>query len=254
MTLQAIAKSFGVAAQSYDQHARLQKYAGNKLYQILPMDPSDLVLDLGCGTGYFSQRLKDDYDFVMALDIARSMLSNSSQKLGKEIQRIQADMHQFPILNDQLDLIFSNLVIQWSQNLEQVLNEIYRVLKPGGKFCFSTLLDGTLKEYKTSWQTIDSRPHVNNFYSRENLTKSCLCSGFQIQQFQEEQVIFYHPEVKHLARELKGLGANFIQNNSSTGLTGKRKWQQMSKYYENFRVQNQGLPATYQLLFCELIK
>lgn len=49
-----IGDAFGRAAQTYDRHAAFQRDVGERLLSKMPEDLSDkVVLDLGCGTGYF---------------------------------------------------------------------------------------------------------------------------------------------------------------------------------------------------------
>lgn len=51
---EAIASSFGKAADTYDKHAAFQRDVGHRLLEKLPSDLTNKrVLDLGCGTGYF---------------------------------------------------------------------------------------------------------------------------------------------------------------------------------------------------------
>ena len=65
----AIASSFGKAADTYDKHAAFQRDVGHRLLDKLPKNLTGLrVLDLGCGTGYFSQLLQQrGADVVLSL-------------------------------------------------------------------------------------------------------------------------------------------------------------------------------------------
>ena len=52
-----IAKSFGLASQSYDISSRLQRYTGKHLMSLLPNRSDLTVVDLGSGTGFFTDML-----------------------------------------------------------------------------------------------------------------------------------------------------------------------------------------------------
>lgn len=72
---QAIAQAFSKAACTYDQHAAFQRDVGQRLMDKLPQDLTGLsVLDLGCGTGYFTAQLAQRGAKVTAFDLSDSML------------------------------------------------------------------------------------------------------------------------------------------------------------------------------------
>ncbi len=144
-----IARGFDSASGTYDTASRLQKAMGDTMLARIPenFEPAS-ILDLGCGTGWFTRKLANQYP-------------NASPET---IAWLNADAEQLPLADNSADLIFSNLMIQWSTRPETVLAECQRILKPGGTLAISTLLDGTLEELKQAWTKADpGQPHVNRF-------------------------------------------------------------------------------------------
>lgn len=142
-----IREAFNAAADTYDQYALIQHQAAMFLMnQVIMFAPktSQMVLDHGCGTGWAWHELKRYFPEanILHLDIADHML----HQCPDEGIRICADMEHLPLPEQSLDIIFSNLSMQWSLNTEQMLKECYKVLKPGGQIHFSVLGTGTFEE------------------------------------------------------------------------------------------------------------
>lgn len=148
---QAIAQAFGQAARGYDQHAEFQRQVADRLLAKLPSQLNGLrVLDLGCGTGYCSDVLKQRGASVVCADISVDMLCAARERCGDEgMSYFVADAERLPFSNDEFDLVVSSLALQWCRDLSLALSEIKRTTKPGGKVMFSTLLDGSLHELKS---------------------------------------------------------------------------------------------------------
>ena len=161
----AISQAFGKAANGYDKHAAFQRDVGMRLMAKLPQNLTNKrVLDLGCGTGYFSQKLIERGADVVCFDLSLAMLAQAKNRCGDDhVAYLQGDAEQLPFADNQFDYVFSSLALQWCQYLTIPLMEIRRVTKLGGKAVFSTLLDGSLYELKQAWQKIDSYQHVNDF-------------------------------------------------------------------------------------------
>ncbi|WP_206485761.1 malonyl-ACP O-methyltransferase BioC [Thalassotalea sp. G2M2-11] len=249
-----IAKSFGSASQSYDVSARLQRYSGKYLMPWLPNRNDLTVLDLGCGTGFFTNILAEHFDQVIGLDFSNKMLHFAKEQRSDVITWLEADAYKLPIADNSIDLIYSNLMIQWCADLDSVLTELLRVLKPGGLFIFSTLIDGTLFELKSSWAQVDNDKHVIDFRTEQEL--NTLFNGERCKLLTQESkdIILEYENVIHLARELKGLGANKVPNKLSKGLAGKDKWQKMTTSYQDFVEPNGIYPATYRIYSGMLVK
>jgi ubiquinone/menaquinone biosynthesis C-methylase UbiE len=107
------------------------------------MQAGDPVLELCCGTGYFSQWLaKQGYE-VTGIDNSEAMLPYGSRRLPAA-QLLQSDARNF-CLPDRFGALvsFFNSLNQFLDpcSLRAVLTSVYRHLKPGGWFLFDTVLE-----------------------------------------------------------------------------------------------------------------
>lgn len=242
-----IAKTFGSASHSYDVSARLQRFSGKHLMPWLPNRNDLTVLDLGSGTGFFTDLLAGSYHNVIGLDFSKEMLQFSSKARSKSIKWIEADAHKIPLQDCSIDFIYSNLVIQWCKPLDVAIKEMLRVLKPGGLIIFTTLVDGTLFELKSSWRQVDDDQHVIDFKTEAELASYFETESSSILEHKCQDIVLEYQNVIHLARELKGLGANHLPQKRNRGLSGKDKWFAMTEHYQDFLEPNGIYPATYRL-------
>ena len=113
-------------------------YFVKKLY---PLDGSR-ILDLGCGTGWFTAlAVQDGYD-VTGLDLHHRLLRVAQERLlGNErpgnpfvVSRVEA----VPLLSEHFDACFSLSVIEHIPDWEKHVEEAYRILKPGGVLVIET--------------------------------------------------------------------------------------------------------------------
>lgn len=250
-----IADSFSRAAATYDQAAALQRAVGNNLLARLPRDvqPVDLV-DLGCGTGYFSRALAARFEApVIGLDLAEGMLRHARQASPPGGHWIAADAEALPLRDGSQDLIFSSLALQWCPDLSLALGEALRVLRPGGCLAFNTLLDGSLHELRTAWRAVDDFVHVNRFMTADELQGILAAAGFADWRCEVEEHCLSYPRLGELTHELKALGAHNINPGRPGGLTGRARLRQLTDAYEQFRTPH-GLPASWQVAQVLMVK
>lgn len=250
-----VAASFSRAAASYDSVAELQRAVGGELLTRLPAAISpQRWLDMGCGTGYFSRVLGEQFPAGqgVALDIADGML-NHARPLGGAQHFIAGDAERLPLKADSLGLIFSSLAVQWCANFDAVLTEAYRVLQPGGVLAFASLCVGTLDELRQSWRAADGLVHVNRFRTFQAYQQLCAASGMRVVSLERRPHVLHYPDVRSLTHELKALGAHNLNPGRPGGLTGRARIVALVNAYEQFR-EAQGLPATYQVVYAVLEK
>ncbi|OMH38394.1 malonyl-[acyl-carrier protein] O-methyltransferase BioC [Motiliproteus sp. MSK22-1] len=246
-----IADSFSRAAQSYDSMAGLQRQVGHNLLQRSGLQLSGQVVDLGCGTGFFSPQLLEQarVSNVVAIDLAEGMLKFAkSSRLNSNISWLCADAEFLPLADNSVDSLFTSLSIQWCENLSALFAELARVLKPGAVLAFATLGPDTLYELRDSWAQVDDFVHVNQFQGAAAHTQG-LGSYFDQLSFTEERIELEYTELKQLTDELKGIGAHNLNSGRITGLSGRQRIQTFKRAYEGFRKSNGMLPATYQVYY-----
>ena len=254
----AIADSFSRAAESYDSAAWYQRRVGEKLVSkvdelISPEMLSAQCLDVGAGTGHFSRQLAalPWIDQLSGLDIATGMMRHASQHTSssENITWLVGDAENLPLKEGTVDLIFSNMAIQWAQQPHTLFKEWARVLKPQGYAAFSTLLPATLHELAACWQKVDAYQHVNQFTPLAEMKQAVEAAGFKIVLFERTIDILQYQDVKSLLKELKAVGAHNINAKRPKAMMGKTHWQQFQSAYEALRTPQGTLPATWHMLY-----
>jgi malonyl-CoA O-methyltransferase len=248
-----IARSFSKAAGSYDGAAELQRAVGSTLLQLLPKEGQPGTgLDLGSGTGFFLPQLRSSCAALDWLggDIAEGMLDYAKNRQPLLAGRLIAmDAESLPLADKVLQGIYSNLVLQWCQHLDGLFEELRRVIRPGGWIAFSTLLEGTLVELKTSWQQVDAHVHVNHFAPEQAWLQAAQGADLRVLYWQQQARLGSYGELRELMHELKALGAHNVNTGMPSGLTGKRSWQTLRSSYERHRQSDGSLPASWQILY-----
>lgn len=241
----SIASSFGKAAQRYEQSARLQREVALDTLPLLKDMPIGTLLDLGCGPGWFHSHLSTWCHELWALDISPQMLAKTqSQHIATRL--LLASAEQVPLAASSVDVVFSSLMLQWSNQPEQVLAEAFRLLKPGGKFVITTLVEGSLDEFHRAWQHAGYKSPALQFVDTSWLVQQARAAGLTVKA-QQKSYTWFFADVFAVAREFKQIGANFVADRHA-GLGGKARWQAFANAYEPFRTAA-GLPLTYHVLF-----
>ena len=88
------------------------------------------ALDLGCGDGFFAKMAFGRLD--IGLDITNSRINEVEKETYKKL--VTYDGKKMPSQSNSVNTVVSNCVLEHIPNLEGIVREIYRVLKPGGLF------------------------------------------------------------------------------------------------------------------------
>ena len=109
---------------------------GAALFDLITRPAGSRCLDLGCGAGALSARLRERGYVVTGLDASPELLAKA-RAACPDIDFMQADASAFS-LPDPVDLVFSNAVLHWiaAERQPALLSCVFRALKPGGEFVF----------------------------------------------------------------------------------------------------------------------
>jgi malonyl-CoA O-methyltransferase len=231
-----VKQAFSAAAPHYDGAAQLQREIGMALLQSEDWDKQHgTVLDIGCGTGFLTGELlaRTACEEVVALDMALGMLQTTRAKLQDhpKLRYVCADAEALPLANGSIDNVFSNVALQWCNDLHAVFTDIKRVLKPGGQLAFATFGHGTLQELKTAWASVDDYRHVNDFYEEIQLCEILRQAGFGAIHSECQIHQRRYGSVLDLMKELKQLGAHNVLPGRNLHVTGKAALQRMMAAY-----------------------
>jgi len=250
--------SFERAASGYDAAAVLQREIGERLLDRLDyinFQPKN-ILDVGSGTGTCSYQLATKYNKskIFMMDFATSMLQQAKKKRtwterwSSRYQFIGGDAAALPFADNSMDMIFSNLAMQWCDDLAQVFSEFKRVLKPDGMLLFSTFGPDTLKELNQCWQQVDGYQHVNNFIDLHEIGDALLKVGFSDPVMDMEMITVTYPDVISIMRDLKQIGAHNVNQHRAKGLTGKSTIKKLHTEYEVYR-NDDVLPVSHEVIY-----
>ncbi len=109
--------------------------------QTLQINDNESILEIGFGSGKFFPRLFQQAEGVQinGIDHSEEMVQEARRKNENlidsgQLQIIRANSNDIPFSDQSFDKVFCNMVIYFWDQPEDHLEEIHRVLKPGGKF------------------------------------------------------------------------------------------------------------------------
>jgi malonyl-CoA O-methyltransferase len=258
--------SFGRAANTYDAAAILQKQVREEMLSrldLVKLNPQT-ILDAGCGTGLASHALQKRFakSQVISLDFALPMLqktrsTNPNNSLFGQVKNLLggakqnllcADIESLPLANSSVGLVWSNLAIQWCNDLDAALHEFHRVLQPESLLMFSTFGPDTLKELRVATSAHNGTTSVSRFLDMHDIGDAMVRAGFSAPVLDVERFTLTYDDVKSVMRDLKSIGAHNATDGRARGLLGRGFLQNLEANYEQFRVDGK-LPATFEVVY-----
>lgn len=268
-----IRASFDRAAPGYDAAAALQREVAGRLAErldLMRLSPVR-ILDLGSGTGFAAPLLDTRFPKAerIALDLAPAMLACDRarrppwrRRLWQELRGtnpafVCADMHALPVASASVDMVWSNVALQWSADPLRVFQECRRVLRPEGLLLFSTFGPDTLRELRGAFGQADAQrgtqdntyAHINRFIDMHDLGDALMAVRFAAPVMEMEHIVLTYADLKAMLRDLKSIGAHTVLERDRFGLMGRARWLALQAAYGQFARADGRLPATFEVIY-----
>jgi malonyl-CoA O-methyltransferase len=269
-----VRRVFERAAATYDGAAVLQREVGQRMAErlgLVKMQPAT-ILDAGCGTGVALGELRARYPDarLIGLDLALNMtlaarnrasaaMKTARSLLGRFLAPfaparevalwcICGDIASLPIKPASIDLVWSNLTLQWVGDPQKAFAECRRVLRVGGLLSFTTLGPDTLKELRAAFLAADRATHVGRFIDMHDLGDMLVHAGFADPVMDMETLTVTYGDAIGLMRDLKATGAHNVTAGRPRGMMGRQRWQRMLAALETTR-RDGRLPTSFEVVY-----
>jgi SAM-dependent methyltransferase len=141
--------------QYYDKHLgpiQFDPFAAELVRRLPPRPPGD-VLEIACGTGLVTRRLREHLDpalRITATDLSATMLDYAKAQMGERegIEWREADALKLPFPDDAFGAVVCGFGIMFVPDRQAMLREARRVLVDGGMLLFSV------------WDRVEENPHA----------------------------------------------------------------------------------------------
>lgn len=239
MNKDLIQKRFAKNLDTYNDNAKIQKKMAERLLSFLDRKDFDDILEIGCGTGFLTLLVNEKFSFktYTANDIVESC-EKYVKEINPKINFIPADIEKAVENSDKkYDLIISNAVFQWVENLESFIKLLVSKLNDGGVLLFSTFGPENFRE--VNFVLGKTLP----YYSANELQE--IIKDYKNIVEQEMHVMAFRTP-KDILKHIKSTGVNALEMVSWT----KSDMQKFENGYNNFC---SGIPTlTYHPIYVKI--
>lgn len=245
-----VARAFAAAAD-YDSHARVQRLAARELARrivALPLPNRPRVLEIGCGTGFLTQALRDEGlggDWLIT-DLATAMLERArarlceNQKEEPRLTFVQFDGEHDVPPEGPFDLVCASLATQWFADEPAALGRWREWLTPGGHVMVATLGPGTFTEWRDAHASQGVTSGTLAFTPLADLQALSPTDALTVDRYRER-----HADARAFLDALRGIGAQ-------TSHSGHRPLSPRALRRVMRRFEANGAIASYEVVTCHV--
>jgi trans-aconitate methyltransferase len=171
--------------QEYGKNAAFVYELAGGVLEWLAAKPTESILDLGCGDGQLTQRLAVGGAHLAGVDASAEMVSAAC---SRGVEAIQANAESLPYPDGAFDAVFSNAALHWVRDQDAMMTEVYRVLKPGGRFVAEMGGHGNVAAIRAVFNAVLARhgfaslaDDANYYPSLEAYSRRLVRHGFQVE-------------------------------------------------------------------------
>lgn len=245
---QLIHQRFLRSMNSYDKNALVQKQMTsnlvNNLLQISDTINFSRVLEIGCGTGCLTKSLLENINIEtyylndIVFECSEFINSLSKDYPQTSFHFIHRDAEELENAPELLNLVISNAVFQWLNNLKQFIKHLYKLITYNGILAFSTFGKNNLHE-------INVIENKSLYYFSKNEIISYVEKYFSILYFNEENLELQFDTPKDVLKHLKYTGTKGLQKEVWT----KKHLLEFENSYNTLFRKNNKVSLTYNPIY-----
>ncbi len=172
--------------QSFGQNAGFVHRSAGGVLEWLGAQQGEHILDLGCGDGQLTSRLAATGASVVGVDASAEMAA-AARSRGVRADEAAAEL--LPYRDGEFDAVFSNAALHWVRNQDAMMDEVRRVLKPGGRFVAEMGGHGNIAAIRVALMAVlarhgfgDREDGVNYYPTAESYAARLARHGFSVKQ------------------------------------------------------------------------
>ena len=113
----------------------------DRLFDLISIEKTDKVADIGIGTGYLSEILAPHAETVFGIDYSKNMLLEAAEKL--HILPLAGDINYLPVKKETMDRVVGNMILHHARNPAKAVEQMRFIIKPGGFLVISDMFSHT---------------------------------------------------------------------------------------------------------------
>lgn len=259
---QGIRRNFARRAGSYDGQAGVQRLMAQRLLGLLSgrLPRSGRILEIGCGTGHFTQVLKEASNgaFLMALDLDAALVAAARRRLGVAPGMAWLVADGETLSRGRFEAIVANAAFQWFTHPAETIAAYFHLLSPGGVLAFSTLGPGTFRELRDSLERAAAAQHLPGppaIAAQDFLDEACwsrvlTAAGFPWIRLVREWVTADYPSVPGFLKALQTMGVT----NPQPRPFSPRLFKAMVQAYRDAYGPKGSIPVSYEIIWAVALK
>ena len=230
-----VRRRFELAAESFDDFDFVHAVTRDGLFaRLQPMTVNaKTIVDLGCATGTASKLLAKRFRGarVIGVDHSPAMLRQATAKKSwfAKCSFVEADAAEIPLEDHSVDVVFSNQLLPWIDDVPGLFTEVNRILRKNGLFMFSSLGPDSFSELRQVWQATDHDPHVHHFADMHNIGDAAVRAGLGDPVLDVDRLKVRYGDSASLFRDLTGSAARNCLTDRRRSLTGKRRFADLTR-------------------------
>lgn len=234
----SIAEQFSKSAKNYHKQAEIQrKVAEGLIASLMPWKdtlPNGPILEVGCGTGFLSEKLIKEFpnQEIVLSDFSEGMLDFCEHRLRDEmelsdsVQFQQLDVNELKDTQEKYSLIVSNFAPQWFKDTSYGLSKLSELLVPDGLLLCTFPGNHSFSEWYTCCLELGLPFTANNLPDVEEVVVKLSMNPIQIDYYENDLFQEFDQSLDFF-RHLKSIGV-------SKSTTGKRLNAKQLRLLTNF--------------------